>query len=212
MRQSKPGMLFAFLLGMATYSLAQAPTVDLALDLIVPPPAITPPGSTGEYSFIVTNLGPEPIGEPGVSSFFVLTSPLFPAPLPEGSPFIFWSSPGTDCAVVFSMGDPPPGGEPEGRFLAWFTQLSPGESARCDVTYLVKPHLTEDWSFDWQYVPVPPSTDPDMSNNSFTLNFRLGLPTIPTLTPIGLTIVAAALVLAFAILRRVGSPSIGHTP
>jgi hypothetical protein len=195
--------LLALLL--ATALLAQDPIADVEVILTEPPPPITPPDSFGTFSFVLTNHGPDTVGDPfpaPSSTVIVGTNPPLPYSEDFGRPILLGTDPNDDCQMTWGIPDPIPGDPPVVFYVARFFGIEPGATARCDVTYYVKPHLVDDFEVTWQYIPTP-GIDPDLSNNTFTTNFRLGLAEpIPTLTPTGSGVLVVALFVAFAVLRR----------
>ncbi len=184
---------------------AQLPTADVEVTLVTEPPAVTPPGSIGTFSFLITNHGPDTVGDPlpaTSTTVIVTTHPAMPYSLEYGRPLLFASAPDDDCLIDWGVPTPIPGNPPTVIYTARFYGLEPGDTARCELTYLVDPEVEQDLPVTWSYFPTP-GIDPDDSNNSFTIQFRLGLPEpIPTLTPAGIAVLVTALVLAFAALRR----------
>jgi hypothetical protein len=189
----------------ATVLLGQVPVADVEVILLEPPPPITPPDSFGTFSFMIINHGPDDAGDPFPAptvSLLLATQPDLPYSVEFGRPILLASDPDSDCFVNSGIPSPPPGQPPTVFYFAQFYGLEPGATAQCIVNYYVKPHLVEDLSMNWKYFPIL-STDPDESNDTFLINFRLGLAEpIPTLTPTGSVVLVVALFVAFAVLRR----------
>lgn len=182
-------------------SVLLAQSADIEVRLITGLPPITPPGSTGEIVFSVTNHGPDYLGDPGVGSFFVATQGIPLSLDPLGTPILFSGVSGDDCLASFSTPTPIPGNPPETYFTNQFTGIGPGEVRTCRSVYELNPDLPDDLVVHWSYRGGP-LDDPNPANDGFTLTFIQTTP-IPALNPFGATIlVLTLLTVALFVLRR----------
>ena len=104
--------LAAALLGLTLATTAAAQTHDLSLEIIVDALPVTPPGSTGTVTFIVTNNGPDTAGVPaGLPPRVLIAAKKMNFTYAHGD-FIFYDqiSDPADCVLTSGLASPLPGG------------------------------------------------------------------------------------------------------
>lgn len=204
MRRACLVLLGSLLLTSALYG----QTHDLGLEIEVIAPAVTPPGSTGRLILTVTNYGPDPAGTASPTSLVGIFGSLLSFSLDYGDLIEFdrISEPSL-CALTRQTGSPLPGEPIPVAYTVDFSELSPGESATCEIAfeinpfaYLVDPSETEDGNIvSYWRVASPPGNDPNPGNDRVDITYLLVSPAsdIPTLSSVGLILMAVCIVLAF---------------
>jgi hypothetical protein len=127
---------------------AQDPVADVEVILTEPPPPITPPDSFGTFSFVLTNHGPDVAGDPApapTTTLIVTTHPALPFSEEFGRPILLDTAPDDDCSVQWGVPSPIPGNPPTVIYSVRFFGIEPGASARCDMSYYIRPHVVEDF-------------------------------------------------------------------
>ncbi len=195
----------ALLLALAALP-ALGQTHDLGLDIVVDAPAITPPGFTGNITFIITNYGPDTAGaDPPFFEVSVSLRPHVTVSFEHGELVDYdRTSPISDCRVSAVHINPLPGEPPGVSYLIGFSTLAPGQSATCNATFtinsfaeVIDPEEIADgiivhrWS-----TGSPTGIDPNPSNDLVTVIYRLNVSPIPTLQPAGMLLFAVMIVLA----------------
>lgn len=200
---------------------AAAQVHDLSLQILVDAPPVTPPGSSGTLTFIVTNHGPDTAGAAGTWNLMV-NADIMPFSFEEGE-FIDFNgiSDISVCRLNSELAFPLPG-EPIPLLYGWIIQeIPPGSSVTCVATFTINEHAevldpegTADGviSHGWRVSTSGIGTDPDPDNNEVVVHYVLAPQPIPTLSPAGLAALAAGLLLAFSVLRRVPPTGSGPSP
>jgi hypothetical protein len=195
-----------FMIFLATFFLAAPSPVhaqneaDLALDVVVDPSGIAPPGTLGTITLTVTNLGP---GATLATHQTVIESNEFVITLEYLQAMAFANA--GECDFSFFFLDPPPGGDLRVVFFFFFSEpLAPGESRVCEGLYQINsmiqaPTVENTWTVFNLSID-----DPDPTNNEVTLFFQVFPPVtdIPTLSPAGWVLLCVTLLTSFVVITR----------
>lgn len=200
----------ALIFGLSLLGLPFAPTpassqlsADLSVEILEPIPDVTPPGSSGVFSFQITNLGPDSAGGSGLELPISIGTNLIDFNIGEGPDFFFIEQTmSSDCLVVQGNIDPIPGNPPQVFYSAFFPPLDPGETAFCEVNYFVSSNIEESKWVTWELYGLD-EEDPDLANNRFRQFYRIAAPPpIPTLTPAGVAAFVLTIFAVYVALRR----------
>jgi len=197
-RTSTLSLVVPLLLTLAPPAISQGnPVADLGVELIQPPSGAVTPGGSGTFIYRLTNYGPESAGSttPVDRPIRVTSSSIII--LPFGSEVDF---PNSTCFMLFGFIDPLPGDPLRVDYVNFFHVLDPGESVECETSYTVNSHLDHQLLVTWTAKSLL-DEDPDLSNNSLVLVFG-PTPPIPTLSPVGATILFLGIFLAFVVVWR----------
>lgn len=197
-------------LPIAMSALAQ-PTSDLELQIVIDAPSVTPPGSTGEVSFIITNHGPDATGPPGDFNILLGGGPL-PITLADGELLDYTQLSGlAECRIIAQVGVPPPNEPPQVFHTGYIANLPAGSSRTCTTRIDVNPRAfemdpegTADGDIDHRWTAyINPGEDPDSSNNRVEVAYYLTATAVPALNPTGISLLIVGIIFAyFLILRR----------
>ncbi len=184
-------------------TLAQSPVADLELSVEQGLPPVTLPGATGDIVLRVVNHGPDTAGihASGDNGIVTISRPI-PYSVDHGVAVHFLRSVVDDCVrLTWSVITPAPGQEPRADYIVEFPPIDPGQSYTCTLEYRVNPHIADFISrsplpVEW-FVGSSEITDPDRENDEITLFFTFLTQPIPALDPVGLTLLALGMLMAF---------------
>ncbi len=180
------------------------PSADLKVEFVDPLPMVTEPGTYGNFSFRVTNLGPDRAGGPDDDDYpiIVTTNPIDFLVGIGAELFFVEESLSSDCIILMGNINPIPGNPPQVKYTAFLHPLDPGEAAFCEVSYAVSPFLDGDRLIRWRLY-TSTVEDLNQENNYIYQLFRIApRPPIPTLTPAGAVVLVLMLFAAFVFIRR----------
>lgn len=203
MPSSRRGVVAAALVvcAFATPLPAQAqPTLfaDLALSIEPPLPQVLAPGATGTLRITVANQGPDNAGFTSQNAHPLVARTSLQTERPDGGIDLrfFPTMAPSDCILIATVIDPPPGGRPQWSYGLYFRPIAAGNSASCDVLYSLDPILSQ------QQIPITwrirtfTETDPNPANDSVALVFNVGGASPPQPVPMLRTVGLVALLLA----------------
>ena len=188
--------MLLLLLPLAISGYAQSPNVDASVTLLSDSPIQAEPGEIGFLEFEVTNLGPDS-GLVRVRAPFGLEGEIPITLYDEG----FQQPPGTpvSCSVLQAIANPTPTLLYQLDPLPFLQPFSPGETRLCRIQYAVSSGVSNGtFSFD---VAARDNDDPNLQNNSVTVEFDIGRQfspfAIPTLGPVAVGLLILGVMLVF---------------